>query len=62
MLMRYVPIFWLNMGRAIAHQEAVELMQRLGFTYKKPQSMPAQADEAKQEAFTADYEALMPQH
>lgn len=49
-------------GQSYCPSGAVELMQRLGFTYKKPQSMPAQADEAKQEAFTADYEALMPQH
>ena len=32
-------------------------MHRLGFTYKRPQSLPAQADEAKQEAFIAGYEA-----
>ena len=34
-------------------------MGRLGFVYKKPQSLPAQADEAKQAAFIAKYEALM---
>ena len=34
-------------------------MGRLGFVYKKPQSLPAQADEAKQVAFIAKYEALM---
>lgn len=38
---------------------AAKLMHRLGFVYKKPHSMPAQADEAKQEAFIAHYEALM---
>ena len=34
-------------------------MRRLGFIYKKPQSLPAQADEIKQAAFIAQYEALM---
>ena len=34
-------------------------MRRLGFVYKKPQSLPAQADETKQAAFIAKYEALM---
>ena len=34
-------------------------MRRLGFVYKKPRSLPAQADEAKQAAFIARYEALM---
>ena len=30
---------------------AAKLMRRLGFAYKKPQLLPAQADEAKQAAF-----------
>ena len=34
-------------------------MGRLGNVYKKPQSLPAQADQAKQAAFIAKYEALM---
>jgi hypothetical protein len=34
-------------------------MRRLGFMYKKPRSLPAQADEARQAAFIARYEALM---
>lgn len=38
---------------------AAKLMHRLGFVYNKPQSLPAQSDEAKQEAFIAAYEALM---
>ena len=38
---------------------AAKLMRRLGFVYKKPQLLPAQADEAKQAAFIAQYEALM---
>jgi len=38
---------------------AAKLMRRLGFVYKKPQSLPAQADEIKQAAFIAHYEALM---
>jgi len=38
---------------------AAKLMRRLGFEYKKPQLLPAQADEARQAAFIAQYEALM---
>ena len=38
---------------------AAKLMRRLGFFYKKPQSLLAQADEIKQAAFIAHYEALM---
>ena len=38
---------------------AAKLMGRLGFVYKRPQSLPAQADEAKQAAFITKYEALM---
>ena len=38
---------------------AAKLMRRLGFVCKKPQSLPAQADEIKQAAFIAHYEALM---
>ena len=34
-------------------------MRRLGFVYKKLQSLPAQADEIKPAAFIAHYEALM---
>ena len=48
-------------GQSYCPSGAAKLMHRLGFTYKKPQSMPAQADEAKQEAFIAYYEALMTQ-
>ncbi|MCP4073804.1 MAG: IS630 family transposase [Hyphomicrobiales bacterium] len=46
-------------GQSYCTSGAVKLMHRLGFVYKKPQSLPAQADEAKQEAFIAYYEALM---
>ena len=35
------------------------MMRRLGFAYKKPQSLPAQADAIKQAAFIADYDAPM---
>lgn len=38
---------------------AAKLMHRLGFLYKKPQSLPAQANEAMQATFIAEYEALM---
>ena len=46
-------------GQNYSTSGAAKLMHRLGFTYRRPQSLPAQADEAKQEAFIAGYEALM---
>jgi len=46
-------------GQSYCSSGAAKLMHRLGFVYKKPQSLPAQADEAAQEAFIAHYEALM---
>ena len=46
-------------GQNYSSAGAAKLMRRLGFVYKKPQSLPAQADEAKQAAFIARYEALM---
>ena len=38
---------------------AAKMMHRLGFEYTKPQVLPAKADAAQQEAFIADYEALL---
>jgi transposase len=46
-------------GQSYSASGAAKLLGRLGFVYKKPQSLPAQADEAKQAAFIAKYEALM---
>lgn len=46
-------------GQSYSPSGAAKLMRRLGFEYKKPQLLPAQADEAKQAAFIAMYEALM---
>lgn len=46
-------------GQSYCSSGAAKLMHRLGFVYKKPQSLPAQADEAAQAAFIAHYETLM---
>jgi transposase len=46
-------------GQSYSPSGAAKLMRRLWFAYKKPQLLPAQADEAKQAAFIAQYEALM---
>ena len=46
-------------GKSYSTSGAAKLMGRLGFVYKKPRSLPAQADETKQAAFIAQYEALM---
>ena len=47
-------------GKSCCSSGAAKLLKRLGFTYKKLQSMPAQADEAKQKVFIAHHEALRP--
>ena len=46
-------------GQSYSSAGAAKLMRRLGFVYKKPRTLPAQADEAKQAAFIAKYETLM---
>ena len=46
-------------GQSYCPSGAAKLMRRLGFAYKKPQLLPAQADEDKQAAFITKYEALM---
>ncbi len=52
----YVPAEY---GRSYSPSGAARLMRRPGFEYKKPRLPPAQADEVKQAAFIAMYEALM---
>ena len=37
----------------------VALLPRLGFKYKRPESMPARSDEAKQAAFISRYDQLL---
>ncbi len=46
-------------GQNYSASGAAKLMRRLGFVYKKPKPLPAQANEAMQAAFIAEYEALM---
>ena len=46
-------------GVTYSHSGAIKLMHRLGFEYKRPESLPAQADEAKQAAFIETYEKLL---
>ncbi len=46
-------------GLSYSPSGAAKLMCRLGFEYKKPKSLPEQADEAMQAAFIARYETLM---
>ncbi len=52
----YVPAEY---GQSYSSSGAARLMRRPGFEYKKPRLPPAQADEVKQAAFIAMYEALM---
>ena len=46
-------------GHDYSPSGAAKLMRRLGFEYRKPVHVPAQADVAQQEAFIAEYNALM---
>ncbi len=46
-------------GQNYGASGAAKLMRRLGFVYKKPQFLPAQADETMQADFIAQYEDLM---
>ena len=46
-------------GVVCSHAGCIKLMHRLGFEYKRPKSLPAQADEAKQAAFIEVYEKLL---
>ena len=46
-------------GVRYGHSGCIKLMHRLGFEYKRPESLPAQADEAKQAAFIEAYEKLL---
>jgi transposase len=46
-------------GVLYSHAGCIKLMHRLGFEYKRPKSLPAQADEAKQAAFIEDYDKLL---
>ena len=52
----YVPAEY---GQSYSSPGAAGLMRRPGFEYKKPRLLPAQANEVKQAAFIAMYEALM---
>ena len=49
----------LTYGTVYSHSGCIKLMHRLGFEYKRPKSLPAQADEAKQAAFIEAYEKLL---
>lgn len=46
-------------GVAYSHSGCIKLMHRLGFEYKRPESLPAQADEAKQAEFIEAYDKLL---
>ena len=44
-------------GVIYSHSGCIKVMHRLGFEYKRPKSLPAQADEAEQAAFIEAYES-----
>jgi len=49
-----------NLGVSYASRSGlIELLHRLGFEHRKPQSMSSKMDPAKQRRFIADYEALL---
>jgi transposase len=46
-------------GVTYSHAGMIKLLHRLGFEYKRPKSLPAQADEAKQAEFIEKYDKLL---
>ena len=52
----YIAARW---GVVYGHSGCVALLHRLGFEYKRPESLPARADEAKQAAFISRYDQLL---
>ena len=46
-------------GVSYSHSGCLKLMHRLGFEYKRPESLPGKANEAEQAAFIAAYERLL---
>ena len=52
----YIAATW---GVIYGHSGCVALLHRLDFEYKRPESLPAQADEARQAAFIATHEPLL---
>ncbi len=52
----YIAARW---GVVCSHSGGLKLLHRLGFEYRRPESLPARADEGKQAAFIAAYEALL---
>ena len=52
----YIAARW---GVVYSHSGGLKLLHRLGFEYRCPESLPERADEGKQAAFIAAYEALL---
>ena len=52
----YIAARW---GVVYSHSGGLKLLHRLGFEYRRPESLPARADEGRQAAFIAAYEALL---
>ncbi len=46
-------------GVSYSQSGCIKLLHRLGFEYKRPESLPAKANEAEQAAFIAGYEQLL---
>ena len=52
----YITARW---GVVYSPSGCVALLHRLGFEYKRPESLPARSDEAKQAAFISRYDQLL---
>ena len=52
----YIAARW---GVVYSPSGCVALLHRLGFEYKRPESLPARSDEAKQAAFISRYDQLL---
>ena len=52
----YIAARW---GVVYGHSGCVALLHRLGFEYKRPEGLPARAEEARQAAFISRYDQLL---
>ena len=52
----YIAARW---GVVYGHSGCVALLHRLGFEYKRPESLPVRSDEARQAAFISRYDQLL---
>ena len=50
---------WLKRSFGLSYSRLIAMLHRLGFDYRKPDAIPRGLDDAKQQAFTDEYENLL---